>query len=114
MSYWVYLVDGGESVSVERHAEGGTYALGGITQAALNVTYNYGAHIRQAGLKDGLKTLHGMSAKDSIPPLEVAVAKLGKDRDPDYWKDTPGNAGFALSILLAWAKEHPTATWEVH
>jgi hypothetical protein len=48
MSWWVYLEDDGETVSVARHAEGGTYAIGGIKRAELNVTYNYGQHFRDA------------------------------------------------------------------
>jgi hypothetical protein len=29
---------------------------------------------------------------------------LGVECDDDYWKPTPGNAGYALSVLLSWAK----------
>jgi len=42
-----------------------------------------------------------------------AVGTLGTEHCGDYWADTLGNAGFALSLLLAWARDHPTAVWEV-
>jgi hypothetical protein len=43
MSYDVYLNDSkvGVPVQVERHEEGGTYALGGITEAELNMVIVY-------------------------------------------------------------------------
>jgi len=41
--------------------------------------------------------------------LQKAISLLGTERDPDYWKATEGNAGYALSILLGWARLHPTA-----
>lgn len=31
-----------------------------------------------------------------------------------YWKATPGNAGYAASILLAWARQYPQGVWEVN
>lgn len=133
MSWWVYLRDhaakptcdfGADSphacpvpcyppVDVERHAEGGTYALGGTSDAELNVTYNYGGHFTRAlggGFKD---VLDDKRAGDVIPLLEGAVAMLGTERDGDYWNNTPGNAGHALSILLAWARQRPDAIFAV-
>ena len=44
--------------------------------------------------------------------LETGI-KLGYLCDGgSYWMSTPGNAGYALSILLSWAKQHPEATWK--
>lgn len=119
MSWWVYLRDeGGQAVEVERHSEGGTYAVGGIAEAELNVTYNYGRWFRQAlpELSENsiLATmLHGRCAGDTLLTLERVVVDCGTERDEDYWASTPGNAGYAASILLAWAHEHPDAVWEV-
>ena len=42
MSYDVELKDkNGNLVRVDRHAEGGTYMIGGSTEGHLNITYNY-------------------------------------------------------------------------
>lgn len=114
MSYDVYLTDAeGKALPVARHSEGGTYALGGTTIADLNITYNYGKHIRTAMHEDGLKWLHEKKASDTIELLEKAVKTLGTERDSDYWASTKGNAGYALNILLGWAKQHPEGIWEV-
>lgn len=113
MSWWISLEDeGGEAVTVERHAEGGTYAIGGVTEASLNVTYNYGRLFREAGCHPD--DLRGRVAGDVLPKLEGAVKYLGMKRDEDYWKATPGNAGYALSVLLEWAKQHPAAVFRVN
>lgn len=43
MSYDVTFLDADDRPCVvPDHTEGGTYALGGTTEATLNVTYNYG------------------------------------------------------------------------
>lgn len=120
MSWWVYLEDdSGSTVEVERHAEGGTYALGCIPGAELNVTYNYGARFREAlpDLAEGSnilgRMLHDRAASHTIPLLERVVEALGTEQSADYWEDSDGNAGHAAAILLAWAREHPDATWRV-
>jgi hypothetical protein len=113
MSHDITLFVNGEVASVPRFEEGGTYVLGGTTQAELNVTYNYAEHMWKHLGEGGLKALHGKKAQDTIETLSKAVEALGTDRDSDYWKSTPGNAGFALSILLSWAKLHPEGEWDV-
>lgn len=119
MSWWVYLERDDEPVLVENHEEGGTYALGGVGRAELNVTYNYGGAFRSAwptvieGSGALVKMLDGRRAGDTIGDLESAVAKLGTTRSKDYWEPTHGNAGYALSILLSWAIRHPDAYWRV-
>ncbi len=117
MSYWVYLQHEHETVEVEAHEEGGTYALGGINRAELNITYNYGKQFYEAGFygeADNLReALDKVIARDAIPRLEAAVEKLGVETDNDYWRATAGNAGHALSILLGWAKQHPDAVFRV-
>src|SRR5262249_40187494 len=114
MSYWVYLIDdNGQPVEVERHSEGGTHVLGGTPTAELNITYNYSKFFRETLGEDGLHELHHQKAGDMLTRLKQAVATLGTERDSDYWKATRGNAGYALSILAAWAQEHPAAVFEV-
>jgi hypothetical protein len=103
----------GESVTVKRHTEGGIYEIGGTDLAELNITYNYAPYFNQY-LAGGLRGLNGKLAEETIPCLEKAVEALGTERDRDYWVDTSGNAGYALSILLSWAQEYPDGRWEVH
>lgn len=101
-----------QSVKVEKHEEGGTYALGGTEEASLNITYNYSRHFYEhIDSKQGIRWLYGKTGKETQERLTKAVAELGTEKDADYWKDTPGNAGYALSILLKWAIQHPTAVF---
>lgn len=115
MSWWVYLEDdGGDPVEVPRHAEGGTVTVSGVAAAELNVTYNYSETIRAStGWEHSLSTIDGRRAGGTVEALEAAVDELGTDEADDYWADTPGNVGHALSILLDWARQHPDATWRV-
>ncbi len=91
---------------VENFVEGGTFPSCGTTDATLNVTYNYGEYF-------DFKQLHKMRGRESIPILEEAVEKLGIERDEDYWNPTCGNVGYACSILLRWARQHPEGMWLV-
>ncbi len=115
MSWWISLVDKDDnSVSVERHTEGGTYAMGGTEEATLNVTYNYRGKFQEVGIRlPPGGNLHARRAKDTVAVLKNAVAELGIKRSDDYWRPTRGNAGHALSILLGWARQHPEARWRV-
>ncbi len=115
VSYDVKLVDPetGKAVIVDRHTEGGTYAIGGVDEAELNITYNYSEHFHEAlEPEKGLRWLYGKTGRETVERLRDAVIALGTVRDPDYWKSTPGNAGFALSILLRWAGMYPDAVWK--
>ena len=115
MSWWVYLKNKrGKLVEVERFVEGGTYALGGETEASLNITYNYSSLYRKyLHQEQGLRYLDGRQGFEVIPVLAQAVKALGVERSRDYWEVTEGNAGYALSILLKWAKKHPSATFSI-
>ena len=106
MSWDISLENDRGPVVVDRHAEGGTYPLGGTTRAELNVTYNY------ADLFP-FRELDGQRAGDTRERMREAIAVLGTQRDQDYWTPTPGNVGHALEILLAWADQYPEATWRV-
>ena len=117
MSWWVYLVGNLETeqcVNVPHHSEGGSHVVGGCEEAELNITYNYSPHYRKHLDKDkGLQWCHKKVAASTIGRLEQAVGALGTQKDEDYWQPSPGNAGFALSIMLEWAKLHPEAVWLV-
>jgi hypothetical protein len=113
MSWWVYLEENGDPVAVANHSEGGTYAIGGIERAELNVTYNYGVCFHLAGIDGFRETLDGQKAADVTPALQSAVEKLGTQQYKDYWAPTPGNAGHALNILLQWAEQYPDAVFKV-
>lgn len=90
---------------------GGTYAMGGTKEAWLNITYNYGKHYYRVMGENGIRTIYGMSGAESIPVLKEAISKLGDEVDPDYWKDTEGNAKKALYGLLALAQLRPDGIW---
>ena len=115
MSYDIDLIDPttNEPVKVSLHEEGGTYAVGGINDASLNVTYNYSKFFRDTIDKEnGIRWLYGKTGKEVIDTLETAVNTLGTDKDSDQWTPTEGNAGYALSILLEWAKQYPNAVFK--
>lgn len=116
MSWNVYLTDSRDGLcKVDTHEEGGTYALGGTDRAELNITYNYSPWYRCYLHPDsGLAWLDGKQASAVADVLRNAIAKLGTKRSRDYWACTKGNAGYALSILLRWAEQHPGAYFEVH
>ena len=106
----LYYDDG--LAQVEIFEEGGTYSLGGSSEAELNITYNYSWFFyRVLDKEKGLRCLYGKTGQETIKILEQAVAELGTDQYKDYWAPTPGNAGHALKILLRWARQHPTAIW---
>lgn len=134
MSYDISLTDSvtGETLELDapHHMRGGTYAVGGTKQAHLNVTYNYCPQFaRVFGVlaephkmapewmrKDGktvigIRTIYGLTGAESMPVLDKAIAKLADDVDPDYWKDTDGNAKRALMQLRALATMRPDGLW---
>ncbi|MBA7641795.1 hypothetical protein ES703_49480 [subsurface metagenome] len=114
MSWWVSLKENNKSVKVEHFTAGGTYPIGGTDEAELNITYNYSElYYRYLDKELGLKWLHQREAKYCIEKLKNAVKELGTKQDEDYWKATNGNAGYALNILLKWARRHPEAKFEV-
>jgi hypothetical protein len=124
MSLDVILLEKGEVAKIEPHFEGGTVCDHTLTsegelcfgndKAELNITFNYCRfYYKWLDKEKGIYWLDGKKAKETIERLETAVVLLGTERDDDYWKPTPGNAGYALSILLEWAKKHPDAVWDV-
>ena len=111
MSYDISLCEpvGGNVIQFDapHQIKGGTYAMGGTTEAWLNVTYNYSKHFYDTMGEKGIRTVYGKTGAEVIPILKQAIAKLGDDIDADYWKATEGNAKRALSGLLAMAEMRP-------
>lgn len=113
---------------------GGTYAVGGTSEAWLNITYNYSRWYYKEGVfpdnrEDyrGIRSIYGLSGADSIPILENVIKTL-EDMDEDlteeeiknyeehnikgYWLPTRENAIKPLYQLLAMAKMCPDAEWD--
>lgn len=132
MSYDIELVDPVTRQTLKLDAphqmRGGTYALGGTTEASLNVTYNYAGIFRRvfsgepANAPDmmaemfdksgaGIRSIYGKTGAESLPILDRAIAMLGNDVDDDYWKPTEGNAKRALVQLRALAAMRPDGVW---
>ena len=95
------------------HMNGGTYAVGGTTEATLNVTYNYGKVLHALWGDDGIEVIHGMYGANSIPLLRKAIESLGDDVHSDYWQPTEGNVKHALISLMALASMRPDGVWSV-
>lgn len=116
MSYDIYLKDPVTrdviEVDTPHQMAGGTYALGGIKELWLNVTWNYDRFFCNTIGEKGIRTIYGMSGAESIPILENAINQLGDDATLDYWKPTEGNAKRALLQLLAMAKIRPDGIWD--
>ncbi len=116
MSYDLYIKDPatGETLrSAERHdIAGGTYAMGGTTEAHLNVTYNYGPHFYRVLGEKGIREVYGMIAWSSVPVLKAAADKLTGERGADYWAATEGNAKAALLNMARLAEMFPDGVWD--
>lgn len=115
MSYDIRLTDpaSGETLELDQphHLRGGTYAMGGTTEAWLNVTYNYAPHFYRVLGKEGIRSIYGKTARETIPLLKAAADRLGDDAHPNYWEATEGNAKRALLQLLALAEMRPDGVW---
>ncbi len=127
MGWGFELKQGGEVVQTARHTYGSNYAIGGTTEASTSVTFNYSNQYRGSGVTVDPWTdhhnktrtdfspwwLHGRTGRETAPVLMQVVQALGTERSGDYWESTPGNAGYAMSVLWLWAIDHPDAVWEV-
>lgn len=138
MSYDIYLRDRVTKETVHfdtpHQMAGGTYAVGGTTEAWLNITYNYAQWYYKDGVfpnngedNSGIRSIYGLSGADSIPVLEHAIKTLEsmtedlseeeiqeyKNRGAGgYWMPTRENAIKPLYQLLAMAKMRPDAVWD--
>ena len=116
MSYNIKLQGSVTKATLEldepHHMRGGKYAMGGTTEAWLNVTYNYAKDYYRVMGKDGIRSIYGMTGAESIPVLTQAIEHLDDDVADDYWEPTEGNAKRALLQLLALAKMRPDGVWD--
>ena len=116
MSYDISLLDPTTKETIEfennHDIRGGTYAMGGTTEAWLNITYNYAEHYRRVIGDKGIRTIYGMTGAESIPLFKNAISQLGDDISEDYWEDTEGNAKKPLYGLLAFAQLRPDGIWD--
>lgn len=86
-----------------------------IAKAELNITYNYSEYYyKELDRELGIKWLDRKKASACIKRLEMAIEALGTERCIDYWEPAKGNAGYALSILLEWAQQHPDGEYRVN
>ena len=118
MSYDISLKEpvSGEVIQFDapHQIRGGNYAIGGTTEAWLNITYNYGRHYRREDVfgEEGIRTIYGMTGAESIPVLKKAIAALKDNVSENYWESTEGNAKKALYGLLAFAQMRPDGIWD--
>jgi hypothetical protein len=116
VSYDIKLVDPVTRRTLELDAphqmKGGTYAVGGTTEASLNITYNYSDHFYRLFGDKGIRSIYGKTGAESIPILETAAGKLGDDVSDDYWESTEGNAKRAIMQLLSLARLRPDGVWD--
>lgn len=114
MSYDIYLKDSvtGEVLQLDTHHQmrGGTYAIGGTTNAEINITYNY-SEILFNVLDGGIRGLYSKTGAESIPILIAAIDQLGDDTNADYWASTEGNVKKALKQVLALSQMRPDGVW---
>ena len=120
MGWDIDLLSNGQPVQVAPHqtgsvlearVENGEVVAIDSVAATCCITFNYSRLYDLAGFY--MRDMSGKKASETVESLQEAVKKLGTDRDKNYWKDTPGNAGAALETLLRWAKQHPDAEWHV-
>jgi hypothetical protein len=92
---------------------GSSYAVGGTTEASLNITYNYWDQFHKVIDKDnGIRIIYGKTAAETIPILKNAISELKDDVSNDYWESTEGNAKRALTNLLSFAQLRPDGIWD--
>lgn len=138
MSYDITLTDPVTKETIHfdsaHDMRGGTYALGGTTEAWLNITYNYADWYYKPGVfgpteekSKGIRAIYGLSGAESIPVLQKAIAALqamtedisDEERNQceeqgatGYWMPTRENAIKPLYQLLAMAKMRPDGVWD--
>ena len=87
MSYDISLVEPTTRETIEfdtpHQMKGGTYALGGTSEAWLNITYNYARWYYKDGVfpnkgedRGGIRSIYDMTGADSIPVLQHAISVL--------------------------------------
>lgn len=103
MSYDITVVDGGGNSVIlkeKHHFIGGTFGKGGTDEAYINMTYNYSGILSKVFKHAvGIRLLHGMPVKSSLPLISEAIKLLDDDIVDDYWEATEGNVKAALTDL---------------
>jgi len=116
MSYDISLKEpiSGETIEFEAPhlIRGGMFAVGGTTEAWINITWNYAPHYYRVFGEKGIRTIYGMTGAESIPIIKAAMLQLADDVSSDYWEATEGNAKKALAGLLAFAQMRPDGVWD--
>lgn len=138
MSYDIELKDPVTQKTIEldtpHQMQGGTYAIGGTTEAWLNITWNYNDWYYHAGVfaptreaSKGIRTIYGMTGAQSIPILQKAIKALESMKEDigderrrkceeqgatGYWMPTRANAIKPLYQLLALAQMRPDGVWD--
>ncbi len=116
LSYDICLLDPKTHQVIEfdfKHGiKGGTYALGGTTEAWVNITYNYAEHFYNTMGEKDIRTIYGMTGAESVPILQNAINQLNDDVSDDYWEPTEGNVKRALQMLLDLALLYPDGVWD--
>lgn len=117
MSYDIYMKDPKTMETIEfnepHQIKGGTYAVGGTTEAWLNITYNYSRfYYKTIDKRKGIRWLYGKTGKECLPILESAIEILGTTGTEDYWEATSGNAGHALIGLMEFCKMRPDGIFD--
>lgn len=118
MSYWIELQVDGKMVELQQShtLRGGTYALGGTTEATLNITYNYWKYFHKVFGENGIRGLYGRNVADGITWLMGGLRQLEGVPDDNYWAATEGNAKKAIEDLitlggLVLGEGHFNAVW---
>lgn len=120
MSYTIIMIqpDTQEIILLDapHQMKGGTFVVGGTSEAWLDVTYNYSKFYKKAfDNEKGIKIIEGLSGAESIPILKTAIANLGDVKPTkDYWEGNEGNAKIPLRQLLAFAQMRPDGVWEIY
>jgi len=109
MSYDVYFIDPKTKEVAECHHDirGGTFAVGGSTEAHLNITYNYSGIFTKVFGDGGIRNLYDKKSDEVIIMLTHAIMLLEADETEDYWEATEGNARRALLNLRMLAVLNP-------
>jgi len=95
------------------HYAGSIIEFGGSHHCEMTVTFNYSRFYSQVFPEKGFRWLNDRKASDAIPVLEDGIKALGTRTTGSYWDESPGNAGYILTVLLEWAKEHPDGVFKV-
>ena len=115
MSYDLSLRDpktGQTAIVPDGHdLRGGNYRVDGNDEAWLNITFNYAPHFVRVLGEKGIRSIYGMTGRQSIPVLTTAINALKNDAAADYWAPTEGNARRALENLRSLAAGCPDAIW---